>query len=592
MTPPPLVATVLPDVTGIDKQFDYLVPDALVSQVHVGDLVRVSLHGRRVGAWVVQVAVHDGELPLERMKPIAKVTGAGPGVTTIDLARWAQRRWASRGIRPFLVAASPQRAVSRGLPPARTASTFEPRHDRAEVLLARGGGVLRVGPSEDPSVTIIAACLTRGPVLVVVPALDIATLLAGRLRRAGVSVALTPGEWAQAHAGADVVIGTRTAVWAPCPDLASIVVFDEHDERLQEERSPTWHARDVAIERARRPSVPVLLVSPVPSVTALTWAGPAVSHPSITSSRAAWPFVDVIDRTRDEPWQTSMLTSPLIAALRDERRRIVCVHNAKGRARLSACRTCKALARCERCEAAVREDDVGHFHCDRCGLDRPLVCASCMGTAFANLRPGIARLREEIAAAANRDVVVVSGDDSDVPADAEIYVGTEAVLHRVRRADVVAFLDFDAELLAPRYRAGEQAMALVVRAARLVGARDVGGRVMVQTFLPRHEVVQAALLADPERMSRVDAARRRELGLPPFAALATIRGAGSDEFAGALRARLASAYGDDRWQVGGAASGNELVVRAPDWESLGTLLADVPRPKGSRLRIEVDPPRA
>ncbi|MDQ3178684.1 MAG: hypothetical protein M3Q72_14270, partial [Actinomycetota bacterium] len=83
-----------------------------------------------------------------------------------------------------------------------------------------------------------------------------------------------------------------------------------------------------------------------------------------------------------------------------------------------------------------------------------------------------------------------------------------------------------------------------------------------------------------------------ELGLPPFAALATIRGAGSDEFAGALRARLASAHADARWHVGGAASGNELVVRAPEWESLGTLLADVPRPKGSRLRIEVDPPRA
>ncbi|MEJ7721301.1 MAG: hypothetical protein WKF58_13045 [Ilumatobacteraceae bacterium] len=136
----------------------------------------------------MQVAVHDGELPLERMKPIAKVTGAGPGAATIDLARWARQRWASRGIRPFLVAASPQRAVVRGMPPARTASTFEPRHDRAEALLSRGGGVLRVGPSEDPNVTVVAACLTRGPVLVVVPALDTATMLAGRLRRAGVSV--------------------------------------------------------------------------------------------------------------------------------------------------------------------------------------------------------------------------------------------------------------------------------------------------------------------------------------------------------------------------------------------------------------------
>ena len=97
------------------------------------------------------------------------------------------------------------------------------------------------------------------------------------------------------------------------------------------------------------------------------------------------------------------------------------------------------------------------------------------------------------------------------------------------RADVVAFLDIDAELLAPRYRAAEQAMALLVRGARLVGGRRHGGRLLVQTFLPRHEVVQAALLADPGRLVEPERARRRLLGLPPFAALAAISGAGSDE---------------------------------------------------------------
>jgi primosomal protein N' (replication factor Y) len=207
----------------------------------------------------------------------------------------------------------------------------------------------------------------------------------------------------------------------------------------------------------------------------------------------------------------------------------------------------------------------------------------CGASAFANLRPGVTRLREELEAAAGRPVVAVTGRDEAMPVAAGIYVGTEAVLHRVRDADVVAFLDIDTELLAPRYRAAEQAMALLVRAARLVGDRASRGRVLVQTFLPRHEVVQAALLADPGRLTAGELARRELLGFPPAAALATISGAGSDVFAGDLRTHEAVQVGgvDGRYQV-----------KAATWTALGAAIIATPRPKGARLRVEVDPPRA
>ncbi len=150
---------------------------------------------------------------------------------------------------------------------------------------------------------------------------------------------------------------------------------------------------------------------------------------------------------------------------------------------------------------------------------RPAVCLACGGSAFANLKPGVTRLREELEAAAGRPVVAVTGREDAPPPAAGVYVGTEAVLHRVTRADVVAFLDIDVELLAPRYRASEQALALLVRGARLVGPRAEcpEGRLLVQTYLPRHEVIQAALLADPGRLAEAETARRRELDLPPFA---------------------------------------------------------------------------
>jgi primosomal protein N' (replication factor Y) len=156
------------------------------------------------------------------------------------------------------------------------------------------------------------------------------------------------------------------------------------------------------------------------------------------------------------------------------------------------------------------------------------------------------------------------------------------VLHRVEAADTVAFLDFDREVLAPRYRSGEQAMALLVRAARLAGPRRRGGRILIQTFLPDHPVIHAALLADPGRIVEGERQRRHMLGLPPYGAYAELSGTGSDDFVASL---------DPPDGVLIAQDGDQYVVRAPDWMTLGATLNAGVRPPGSRLRIAVDPPR-
>jgi primosomal protein N' (replication factor Y) len=603
-----LVARVVPDVSGIDKIFDYSVPADL--GVQLGDRVRVPLAGRRVGGWVVRLGppAAGTEVDAEALKPIAKVTGRGPDRSMLSLVRWASDRWGAGRVRPFLVAASPPGAV-RSLPPARYSATPvpEPDHPRAAALLGAprapiarahadidhqagrpgrrapagaGGGVLLTTPAEDP-LPIVLAAGRLGPALVVCPAVDDAKLLAARLRRAGRVVAVVPGEWAAAAGGVDVVIGARGAAWAPCPGLAACVVLDEHDEALQEERTPTWHARDVLAERARRAGVPFLAVSPAPTVTAtVVYGGGRAAEPSRVDVRAGWPVVEIVDRSDAE--HRSLVTSALVRQLRDDAKTVVCVTNSPGRARLLACRSCKTIQRCEVCDAAVAQADDGTFACARCGTVRPAVCQHCGATAFANLRPGVTRLREELEAAAQRPVVAVTGASTDLPA-AGVYVGTEAVLHRVRHADVVAFLDIDAELLAPRYRAAEQAMTLLVRAARLLGPRSGAGRLLVQTTLPHHEVLQAALLADPARIVAGEWERRQALRFPPAAALAAVSGAGAAEYAASLRATaLAEVSGTE-------ASG--FIVRARDWATLGAALAATPRPPRSRLRIEVDPPR-
>jgi primosomal protein N' (replication factor Y) len=289
-------------------------------------------------------------------------------------------------------------------------------------------------------------------------------------------------------------------------------------------------------------------------------------------------MIEIVDRSADAPWQRSLLTSALIAHLRDPGQRVICVHNTPGRSRLMACRSCRSLIVCERCEAAVDQRDDGVLACRRCGTERPPVCQHCGSGALANVRPGVSRLRDELQAAANRPVIAVTRDSPLTPDFAGVYVGTEAVLHRVDDADVVAFLDFDSELLAPRYRAAEHAMALLVRAARLLGPRADNGRLLVQTFTPRHPVIDAALFTDPGRLAKVEAARRRDLHLPPFAALARVGGAGAAEFVAATG-------------LMSAPDGDGVLVRADTWDQLGPVLAATPRPKGSRLRIEVDPAR-
>lgn len=568
------VVRVLPDVPAIDREFDYLAPDAL-GPLGVGDLVRVPLHGRRVRGWVTAVDVAPP--PGVRLLAVAKRTGLGPAPDLVDLAHWAAWRWAGRAA-TFLGTATAPRVV---LAPEQVAAPGHPVGGPVDPLaataLASGRAVVRLPPTADPFGLVLAAA-ARGQALVIAPSLDTARHVGLRLRRTGIPVALFPRDWARAAGGATVV-GARAAAWAPTPALAAVVVLDEHDEALQEEGSPTWHAREVAIERARRAGVPCVLVSPVPSLEALERAEPIV--PSRSVERAGWPLLEVIDRRHEDPRKGGLWTERLVPWLRHDGP-IVCVLNRRGRARLLACARCGELARCTECAAAVGQSDDRDLVCARCGTRRPMVCPECGGTQHKLLVLGVTRAREELEALLREPVVEVTGGSDDTVPDGRVYLGTEAVLHRVPSARVVVFLDIDQELLAPRYRAAEEALALMVLAARLVGPRADGGRIVVQTRVPHHEVLDAVLRADPRRAAAADDARRRALRYPPHAALAEVGGAAAP----ALVARLGGVAG---LEVLGPDDGRWL-LRAPDHRTLCDALAAAGRPPG-RLRLAVDPPR-
>lgn len=604
---------------AIDKAFDYLVPPAWEARVGVGSRVRVALGPRRVGGWVVADGVEPpaGVTPI----PLSAIRGWGPSPEVIDLARWAAWRWAGRTAH-FLATASPERIVHQPDDPAPPTERREghelggwPAGELVGEAISAARAVLRWAPAYDTQPVLAAFVASRlaggASVMVLAPSRTRARQVGDGLAAAGWPVALMPAGWPGAAGGGRVVVGTRSAAFAPAPALGGVLVLDAHDQAYLQEQAPTWSAWEVAAERADRAGAPCVLVSACPSLEMLAWG--TLVHDSRRAERQGWAVLEVVDRRKDDT-PTGLLSSGLVDLVRsatDEAGgQVLCVLNRTGRSRLLACGRCRELARCEACggalvqpgrsqRAAARAPSpgsaAGQLSCRRCHLVRPAVCAACGSTRLKNLRPGVARIREELEALAGVPVDEVSGaritgaSTGAAAPRARVVVGTEAVLHRVARARAVAFLDFDQELLAPRFTAGEAALALLARASAIVGMRGTSpaGRVLVQTRLPAHEVLAAALHGDPGRLAGPELERRQALRLPPVSALALVSGPGAQAYVAALSEATAPGTGLEILGPDGGA----WLLRAADHRSLADALAQVPRPRQQSLRVELDPLR-
>jgi primosomal protein N' (replication factor Y) len=617
------------DVAALPKLFDYVVPERWTDEVTVGTRVRIALHGRRVGGWVVEddVTPPAGVEPL----PLKGWSGWGPPPAVLELAEWAAWRWAGP-VSFFLGVASPSRPVRRlpvvaGGSRVATGGAGDNGGVNAALGAMAGGAIaagatagdgstlLRIPPTTDLLELVLAVVnapetiAQAGGVLVLVPAVGWAERLCGRLVQRGYRATT---DWAEARAGWPIVLGSRASAWAPLPALSAALVLDAHDEAYREESAPTYSAVDVVIERARRAGVPCILTSPAP--TTVVAAGRRSEVLPAPLERAGWSTVECVDRRGADP-RSGMFSEEFVRLARSilddpgliaQRGPLVCFYDRTGRARLLACANCGELARCTVCGAAVAQGGSG-LRCPRCQSERPVICASCGRLRMKTLRAGVSRLREEVAALLGVEVGEVSGrsgsgsgsgaGSGEVPAT-PVLIGTEAVLHRVRRAAAVVFLDIDLHLLSPRFSATDETMALLVRAARLVGPRHRGpasARLLVQTRVPDHPVLEAARLGDPSEVVASEEAMRRSSRLPPFTALAALTGPLAVDYATALRLEAAGRVGNkdgggDPEEVAFSEMADEgYLVQAPDHQVLCDLLGAVPRPAGRGLRVAVDP---
>jgi len=541
------------------------------------------LNGRRVGGWITHVSRYgegdDSGVTLDRLMPIMSVSGLGVEPELIPLTKWISERWWGSW-RSVLSSASAPRMRERIVHSRRTRSqdiSTDAVSVAAFELFQSGGGLLVVPPAlSSLAVVLRLACV--GPVLVICPSQKMASMGAAFLRRKGLSTALVPDEWDSARGGVDVVIGTRSGVFAPCPDVVAVVVIDEHDELLKEERSPAWDATTVASERARRAGVPFICTSAVPSAQSLHVLSGRVKH---VDAEKSWPKIMIVNLS-DIPVAQSLLSSELLEAVSASGDTTVCVLNTKGKARLIVCKSCRHVQACPLCASLLTYDEDNNLWCVRCQDMHGGVCLSCGRSAFTVPRGGVSQLVSQIQASTRNPVVEISSDSPDDWSKGTVFIGTEAVLHRIPTADTVVFADIDRDLGAPRLTGTHEVLSMIAKAARMVGAN---GTLVIQTRQVDNPLIVALSQSDVsaalQKWNEADTAQRRAMTLPPFGAIARVSVTAPRSITEiSLPAGINMARDDDAY-----------LLRAPSREELDAAVALLRAEFGTSIRIHIDPYR-
>ena len=340
-------------------------------------------------------------------------------------------------------------------------------------------------------------------------------------------------QWTAVREGrARLILGTRSAVFAPVRDLGLQVIIDEENRSYKQEQSPYYHAREVAEMRGRIEQALTIVVSPAPS--AEVWyqvangAAEAVEFPSTAAaSRQA------IDLANYKPRYKTILSFPVQSAIRaslERSGRVLLFLNRRGSSTATRCNQCGRAVTCPRCDVAMSYlEDPGHLVCHRCDGSQPLPrrCPHCQGEY---LRPTGIGL-ETVAVEARRlypevRVAIFDRESASVPRSARIVVGTQAVLRALRpgEMDLAVVLDFDAELNRMDFRSEHHAFALLTRLARLAGRQ-----LMAQTHQPEDYALRCALKMDWAGFYEQELRHRRESGLPPYQHLLELTVRGPDE---------------------------------------------------------------
>jgi primosomal protein N' (replication factor Y) (superfamily II helicase) len=418
-----------------------------------------------------------------------------------------------------------------------------------------------------------------------------------------------------------VVVGTRSALFAPLDNVRLIIVDDEHDPAHQADAAPRYHARDVAVRRGALDGARVVLGSLTPSVE--TYAQVASGRLRCVRLAPAAPRVAVtlIDmRVERAQGRRGLLTPVLIAAIRRHLRaggRVALFVNRTGYARVLLCDECGAAVRCPRCEVTVPFDrERRTVSCRICGATSPApaTCPRCGGVGLRGIGPGTERVEEVIRrlfpalriARVERETAPQFDRIANEFASGRLrlVIGTQLLLRaRQIRPTLVGVCDADLPLHLPDFRGTERTLQQL-RGVISIAAGRPGPDAVVQTRVPDHPAVRALASGDDEAVYRGELEMRRELGYPPYATLARMVASHASR-EGALRlaaqiAEAARAWGvevlgpapsRDPWGARGVRY--QCLLRAADPEMVRAAaraaLGSAPARQGGRITVEMNP---
>ena len=540
-----------------------------------------ALSPERPGRGVRAVQPLSGLRPSPERARVLAAAGDGQAHTIAGLAR---RAGCGEGVVRGLVAAGALAAVELAAPPPplpdwrRPGRALSPAQAQAATTLrARIGagfavdlldGVPGAGKTEVYFAAVAEALAQGRQVLVLLPEIALGAQWRARFaERFGVA----PTEWhsdlgrgerrrtwrAVAEGTARVVVGARSALFLPYPDLGLIVVDEEHDAAFKQEDGVAYHARDMAVVRARLGGLPCVLVSATPSLETLVNVRAGRYGELALPERAggaAPPRVEVIDLRRQPPGKGAFVSPPLRAAVHETLaagRQSLLFLNRRGYAPLTLCRACGHRLHCPSCTAWLVEHRlIGRLQCHHCGYSRPLppACPACGAKdALAPVGPGVERLAEEVAAfLPEARTMLATSDTLAGPAAAaelvgrierhevDLIIGTQIIAkgYHFPLLTLVGVIDADLGLAGGDLRAAERTFQLLYQVGGRAGreAGDGGpGRVLLQTAWPEHPVMAALAAGDRARFMAAEEAERRAAGMPPFGRLAALIVSARDE---------------------------------------------------------------
>ena len=674
--------------------YDYSIPEELADAVQVGTTVLVNFSRRPSVGYVVAILSRPANaVSFDKIHPILQVLA--PSAFDMGAARvasWMSREYACppcEALRPFLAPGQLVKMRRRdddaewellcersGPVDVRWVSLvpqeepYEPRKNASrqrsvldalraieEARVAARGDVVLVdgvtgsGKTEVYLAAIEAARRDGKGALVLVPEISLTAQTVGRFRsRFGDDVAvmhsrLSAGErydqWDLVRQGlAHVVVGARSALFAPLYNVGLIIIDEEHEGSYKQGSAPRYHARELAARLARERGCALVLGSATPSVESLyrckqgEWEGVRWTRVAMPErpGGATLPTVTVVDMTQQpSSSKRSVLSGELVKALEEvleRREKAVMLLNRRGFATFMMCSDCGCVPECPHCSTALTYHERTHkLVCHTCGLswstaafpDPAAVCPSCGSRYMGAYGVGTQRVEDELAMLVGDRAEVIRMDADTTAekgghqrllerfdaAECAILVGTQMIAKGLDFPEVtlVGVINADTTLKMPDFRAGERTYDLLEQVAGRAGRGERPGRVIVQTYWASHPAIQAVARHRRDTFLAAELEERAEAAYPPYTRVANVVATGLDEravrlalddLALALRRRL---EGADGWEVLGPSEclkgrvkdrvRRHIVVKAPAGANMGELLGTEARALGHRSGVSI-----